>query len=64
MRGIQSLVDEDGNKTAVLIGLKKHGRLWEDSDDLALAHGRREEPRESIASVKRRRSHPKRESSR
>ena len=34
MKGVQFLVDDEGNKTAVLIDLKKHARLWEDFRDL------------------------------
>jgi hypothetical protein len=30
MTGIQFVTDGKGRKTAVLIDLKKHGRLWED----------------------------------
>ena len=54
MRGFQFLVDEQGNKTAVLIDLRKHADLWEDFYDLALARDRENEPRESFESVKRR----------
>jgi hypothetical protein len=53
MKGIQYLVDEQGNKTAVQIDLKKNARLWEDFLDLALARERRNEPRESLETVKR-----------
>jgi len=31
MSGIQFLTDEKGRKTAVLIDLKKHRAIWEDS---------------------------------
>ena len=54
MRGVQFLVDDDGEKTAVLIDLKKNARLWEDFYDIALARSRATEPRESLESVKRR----------
>ena len=54
MKGVQFLVDENGNKTAVVIDLKKHAQLWEDFHDLALARERRDEPRESLESVKKR----------
>ena len=30
MTGIQFVTDDKGRKTAVLIDLKKHARLWED----------------------------------
>ena len=62
MKGVQFLVDDQGNKSSVLIDLKKNGDLWEDFYDRAVAHGREREPRESLESVKarllaRRRSH-------
>ncbi len=52
MKGVQFLVDERGNKTAVLIDLKKNAELWEDFYDRALAHDREDEPRETLNSVK------------
>ncbi len=54
MKGVQFLVDEKGNKTAVLIDLKRNAELWEDFYDLALVRVRKSEPRESLESVKRR----------
>ena len=54
MRGVQFLVDDDGERTAVLIDLKKNAQLWEDFYDVALAKSRAREPRETLASVKRR----------
>ena len=62
MKGVQFLVDDRGNKSAVLIDLKKNGELWEDYDDRAVARSREREPRESLKSVKarllaRRRTH-------
>jgi len=54
MRGVQFLVDDEGQKTAVLIDLKKNAQLWEDFYDVALARSRTKEPRESMESVKRR----------
>ncbi|HEY8067913.1 MAG TPA: hypothetical protein VIF38_03395 [Burkholderiales bacterium] len=36
-----------------MIDLKKHKRLWEDLYDAYLAHTRRGERRESLATVKR-----------
>jgi hypothetical protein len=54
MRGVQFLVDDDGQKIAVLIDLKKNAQLWEDFYDVALARSRSKEPRESLESVKRR----------
>jgi hypothetical protein len=54
MHGIQYLTDEKGEKTAVLIDLKKNGDLWEDFYDAAIAKKREREPRESLESVKKR----------
>jgi hypothetical protein len=53
MKGVQFLVDGQGEKTAVLIDLKKNADLWEDFYDRALAEGRLKEPRESLESVKK-----------
>ena len=53
MRGIEFLIDRKGRKKAVLINLKRHKALWEDLYDAYLAHQRRSEPRESLATVKR-----------
>lgn len=54
MKGVQFLVDEKGDKTAVLIDLKRHSELWEDFYDRALARRRAREPRETLVSVKHR----------
>lgn len=54
MKGIQFLVDEHGEKTAVVIDLKDHSELWEDFHDIVLARSRKDEPRESLESVKKR----------
>jgi hypothetical protein len=54
MSGFQFVTDARGRKTAVLIDLKKHGRLWQDVYDAFLAESRKKEPRESLKSVKAR----------
>lgn len=54
VKGVQFVVDEQGEKTAVVIDLKKHGELWEDFYDSAVANARRDEPRETFEWVKRR----------
>lgn len=51
--GIQFMVDEAGDKTAVVIDLRRHRRLWEDMYDRLLAESRKDAPRESLAQVKR-----------
>ena len=53
MPGVEFVVNDRGEKRAVLIDLKKHGALWEDLYDAYLVHARRREPRESLAHVKR-----------
>jgi hypothetical protein len=54
MGGITFMIDSRGKKTAAVIDLRKHRKLWEDFYDTALAQSRAGEPRESLASVKRR----------
>ena len=54
MAGIQFVVDDAGRHTAVVIDLKKHARVWEDFYDRMIAEQRAKEPRESLASVKKR----------
>jgi len=60
MTGVRFVLDECGNKTAVVIDLKKNAQLWEDFYDRALARGRSREPRESLDSVKERLKRAKR----
>lgn len=54
MKGVQFVIDERGEKTAVVIDLKRHAAVWEDFFDVAVAKSREDEPRESLAAVKRR----------
>lgn len=54
MNGIQFVIDDKGAKTAVVIDLRKHARVWEDFYDGMLASLRAKEPRESLESVKAR----------
>jgi len=54
MKGVQFVIDESGEKTAVVINLKQHSELWEDIYDSTVAEARSKEPRESLASVKKR----------
>ena len=54
MRGVQYVMDENGERTAVLIDLKKNGDLWENFCDVAISRERAQEPRESHESVKKR----------
>ena len=54
MSGITFMVDGRGEKTAAVIDLRKHGRIWEDFYDSLLAKSRAHEPRETLESVKHR----------
>ncbi|MFZ5994434.1 MAG: hypothetical protein ACOYU4_05570 [Thermodesulfobacteriota bacterium] len=54
MKGIQFVTNEKGEKTAVLIDLKRHRNLWEDFYDSLLVAQRANEPRESLEAVKKR----------
>jgi len=53
MKGIEFVVDEAGDRRAVLIDLAEHGELWEDFYDTLLAKEREHEPRETLAEVKK-----------
>ena len=53
LKGIQFMVDDSGDKSAVVIDLKRHRRLWEDVYDQLLAESRKDEPRESFDQVKK-----------
>ncbi len=54
MEGIRYVTDENGEKVAVQISLKKFGQVWEDFYDSLLAARRSKEPRESLESVRSR----------
>jgi hypothetical protein len=52
MKGIQYVVDDKGQKKAVIIDLKQHGQLWEDLEDCLIADQRAHEPRETLETVR------------
>jgi len=52
VKGIEFIVDDEGQKKAVLIDLKKHANLWEDFYDTLRTRERESEPRESLKEVK------------
>ena len=52
VEGIQFVTDAAGEKTAVLIDLRKYSEIWEDFYDGLLARQRAQEPRESLESVR------------
>ena len=53
VKGVEFVVDEDGQKKAVLIDLKKHRAVWEDFYDTLKVKERESEPRESLQEVKK-----------
>lgn len=50
----QYVVDADGNKTAVILSLKRYRELMEDLHDLAIVAERRNERGISLETMKRR----------
>ena len=52
MQGIQFVVDEEGNRNAVLIDLAQWGDLWEEIYDVIVSQSRRDEPRVSWKELK------------
>ena len=53
MKGIEFLVDEQGEKKSVLIDLRQHRVLWEDFYDTLKTIERKKEPRETMAEVRK-----------
>jgi hypothetical protein len=54
VKGVEYVVDGKGEARAVLIDLKKHGRLWEDFHDLLVSRERPAETRAPWAQIKAR----------
>ncbi|MBV9009202.1 MAG: hypothetical protein JO354_08565 [Verrucomicrobia bacterium] len=54
MTGIKFLTNGKGKPEAVLIDLKRHGRLWDDFYDKLLCERRKNEPRVTWTAVKKR----------
>ena len=54
MKGVNYVVDDHGDKNAVVIDLRLHRELWEDLFDAMTAKKRRREPRETLLQVKQR----------
>jgi hypothetical protein len=51
MSGISYLVNEEGQRSAVVIDLAIHGDLWEDMHAILTAEERKDGPLESLESV-------------
>ena len=54
MKGVSYLIDDEGNKTGVILDLRRHRRIWEDIYDRLLIESRRHEPRVSLEQVRAR----------
>jgi hypothetical protein len=53
VKGVEFVIDDGGQKKAVLIDLKEHGEIWEDFYDTLRVKERESEPRESLKEVKK-----------
>ena len=53
MKGVEFLIDEQGEKKAVLIDLRQHRDLWDDFYDTLKTIERKKEPRETMAEVRK-----------
>ncbi len=53
MKGVQFLIDDEGERKAVMIDLSIHGELWEDFFDAVIAKERQDEAREPLEEVRR-----------
>ena len=53
MKGVQFLIDDEGERTAVMIDLSIHSELWEDFFDAVIAKERQDEPRAPLEEVRR-----------
>lgn len=51
--GFQFLIDDQGQKIAVLLDFEQHGSLWEDVYDSLIIESRKDEPRIPFEEVKR-----------
>jgi hypothetical protein len=54
MKGIQYITDEAGERTAVILDLKKYRDLWEDIEDAIIAKMRKNEPKIPLNEVEKR----------
>jgi len=54
LKGVQFVSDAGGQRTGVLIDLRRHRALWEDVYDALVVESRQKEPRLDWDGVKRR----------
>jgi hypothetical protein len=53
MKGVEYVIDDKGEKKAVVLDLKIHRDIWEDFCDALKVKERENDPRESLDSVKK-----------
>jgi hypothetical protein len=53
MKGVEYVIDDKGEKKAVVLDLKIHRDIWEDFCDVLKVKERENDPRESLDSVKK-----------
>ncbi len=53
VKGVEFLIDDEGQKKAVLIDLRRHREVWEDFYDTLRVKERESEPREQLDEVKK-----------
>ncbi len=53
VKGVEFLIDDEGQKKAVLIDLKRYRGVWEDFYDTLRVKERESEPRETLSEVKK-----------
>lgn len=54
MEGVKYIIDEKGQKKAVVVDLETFGDLWEDIHDLLVLESRKDEPCSKWKDVKKR----------
>ena len=57
MKGVSNLTDDAGKRTAVVLDLRRYGRVWADVYGRLLVESRRAEPRASLDAVRKRLAH-------
>ncbi len=54
MNEIDYIIDEMGDKKAIIVSFAKYGTLAEDIEDILVAHSRKNEPRATFEEIKAR----------
>ena len=53
MKGVQFLIEDEGERKAVIIDLSIHREFWEDFFDAVVSKDRQDEPQEPLNEVRR-----------